>query len=61
VPTSKPRPVQIYVALPDRVLDALSMAATREDRPLKAQIRHYVAAGLRRDGFLAEPDKATER
>ncbi len=37
------------------------MAATREDRPLKAQIRHYVAAGLRRDGFLAEPDKATER
>ena len=54
------RPVQFHLALPAEVADALTAAAVREDRTVKAQAARYVLAGLRRDGYLAA-DPADDR
>ncbi len=50
------KPQRIYVPLPADVLDAVLVAAWREDREPQAQIVRYVTTALRHDGYLAEPD-----
>jgi hypothetical protein len=58
MPTSDtPRTVRLNVSLPPETAEALTFAATREDRPLKAQAARYITASLRRDGYLP-PDES---